>query len=80
LKVWVRQSQTLAVLRYRADAYANLTVAAINNNTYIRRRLLNGWSPKTAQRFLDRLETTLPEDPSLLDSVDRQLRRAASTS
>lgn len=79
LKAWVRDSQTLASLRYRAAAYDHLTVAAINNNTFIRRRLVNGRTQATARRFLRRFITALPDDPNLLGDLDRWLRRLAAT-
>ena len=54
-------SQTLASVRYRAEAYANLTVAAINNNTHIRKRLLRGMlRTRPPGAFSQRFTSTLP--------------------
>jgi hypothetical protein len=76
LKAWVRESQTLPLVRYRAAVYENLTVADINNNKRIRRRLLRPRA-KLAERWMARFTTTLPEDPKWFDAVDRLLRRIA---
>jgi hypothetical protein len=62
LKMWVREGQTLASARYRASVYNGLTVAAINNNTFIRNRLLHGRTEASARRWLRRFATT-PEEP-----------------
>lgn len=64
LKLWVREGQTLASLRYRASVYEGLTVGAINSNTYIRERLLRGRGERSARRWLRRFATT-PEEPSI---------------
>lgn len=74
LKLWVRESQTLALVRYRAAVYKDLTVAAINNHRYIRRGLLQS-RPGLAERWLARFTTTLPRDPAFLSIVDRWMRR-----
>jgi hypothetical protein len=65
LKLWVRGSQTLASVWYRAPVYEGLTVSAINNNTYIRKRLLRGVGQASARRWLRRFVTT-PEEPTAL--------------
>ena len=83
MKAWVRHSQTLALARYRAKtAYNDLTVAQINNARLIRKRLLLGplffrrWS---AERWMHRFTTTLPEDPKFYDAVDRAIRGLSPT-
>ncbi len=62
LKLWVREGQTLASVRYRAPVYEGLTVRAINNNTFIRKRLLCGRTEASARRWLRRFATA-PEEP-----------------
>ncbi|HTG88786.1 MAG TPA: hypothetical protein VL914_01285 [Vicinamibacterales bacterium] len=62
LKMWVREGQTLATVRYRAPVYQGLTVGAVNNNTFIRKRLLRGRTEASARRWLRRFATT-PEEP-----------------
>jgi hypothetical protein len=64
LKVWVRQGQTLASVRYRAAVYDGLTVGVINNNTYIRTRLLRGHGQASARRWLRRFAAS-PVEPSV---------------
>lgn len=76
LKAWVRQSQTLPLVRYRAAVYEDRTVADINNNTRIRRRLLRPRA-RHAERWLARFTTTLHDDPKWIDAIDRRLRRIA---
>jgi hypothetical protein len=64
LKLWVREGQTLARVRYRAPAYDALTVDMINNNLYIRKCLLRGRRPAAARRWIRRFATT-PDEPTL---------------
>ncbi len=73
LKVWVRQGQTLASVRYRAAVYDGLTVGAINSNTYIRKRLLRGRGQASGRRWLRRF-ATIPEEPSVLSRLIGWLR------
>jgi hypothetical protein len=75
LKMWVRQGQTLASVRYRAAVYDGLTVAAINNNKYIRKRLLKRPSAAGAQRWLRRFVTT-PEEPTVFTRVTGWVKQA----
>lgn len=63
LKLWVREGQTLAFVRYRAPIYEDLTVTTINSNSYLRKRLLRGYGETSAHRWLARLTTT-PVEPS----------------
>jgi hypothetical protein len=76
LKIWVRQGQTLASVRYRAPVYDALSVALINNNTYIRTRLLRGRGSRSARRWLRRLATT-PVEPSRLARITGWLKGLA---
>lgn len=76
LKLWVRQGQTLAGVRYRSPVYEGLTVAAINGNTYIRERLLSGKSEASARRWLARFVTT-PEEPGTLARFTAWLKEHA---
>jgi hypothetical protein len=77
LKLWVREGQTLAKVRYRAPVYDGLTVAAINSNTYIRTRLLKRRSAAGARRWLTRFITT-PEEPSVFSRVTGWLKQVAA--
>jgi hypothetical protein len=77
LKLWVREGQTLASARYRAPVYDGLTVAAINNNSYIRKRLLRRRSAAGARRWLSRFITT-PEEPSVFSRVTAWLKQATA--
>jgi len=70
LKLWVREGQTLASVRYRAPVYDGLTVTAINNNLYIRKRLLRGRGEASARRWLRRFATT-PEKPGLVAQLTK---------
>jgi hypothetical protein len=63
LKLWVREGQTLALVRYRAPIYKDLTVTTINSNAYLRKRLLRGYGEASARRWLARLTTTPVEPP-----------------
>jgi hypothetical protein len=65
LKLWVRAGQTLASVRYRAPVYDGLSVGVINNNTFIRTRLLRGRGQQSARRWLRRLATN-PVEPTVL--------------
>ena len=69
-------SQTLAGARYLAAVYDGLTVGAINSNTYIRKRLLHGWSDASARRWLRRF-ATIPEEPSLFTRLSYWLKARA---
>ena len=77
LKMWVRQEQTLACVRYRAPVYDGLTVTAINNNTYIRKRLLRRLSASDAQRWLRRF-ASIPEEPTVFSRVAGWVKQAAA--
>lgn len=76
LKTWVRRGQTLASVWYRNEVYEGLTVAAINSNTYIRKRLLRGRSEASARRWLRRF-ATIPEEPSLFTRLSFWLKARA---
>ena len=76
LKIWVRQGQTLASVRYRASVYQGLTVGVINNNTYIRTRLIRGRGQSSARRWLRRFATT-PVEPTLLARLTTRLKELA---
>jgi hypothetical protein len=65
LKLWVRKGQTLAAVRYLAPVYHALTVGMINNNTFIRTRLLRGRGDRSARRWLCRFATN-PTEPTTL--------------
>ena len=78
LKGWVRHAQTLALTRYRAATYDDLTVAQINSARLIRKRLLRAplfRKQQSAERWMHRFTTTLTEDPKFYDVVDRWLRK-----
>jgi hypothetical protein len=77
LKLWVREGQTLASVRYRNPIYDGLTVAAINNNSYIRTRLLTRRSPSGARRWLRRF-ATIPEEPTMLGRVSGWFKELAA--
>jgi len=68
LKTWVREGQTLAHIRYRAPVYDGLTVGMINNNTFIRTRLLHGSGDRSARRWLRRF-ATCPVEPTRLSRL-----------
>ncbi len=70
LKLWVREGQTLASMWYRAPVYEGLTVGAINNNTFIRKRLLRGRTEASARRWLRRF-ATIPEQPGLVAQLTK---------
>jgi hypothetical protein len=76
LKTWVRRGQTLASVWYRNAVYEGLTVGAINSNTYIRKRLLRGWSEASARRWLRRF-ATIPEEPTLFTRLSFWLKARA---
>jgi hypothetical protein len=46
---------------------------------HIRNRLLFGFRASSAEQWLHRFTTTLPDDPKLIDFIDRWLRRVASS-
>ena len=77
LKLWVREGQTLASVRYRNPVYDGLTVAAINNNTYIRTRLLTRRSASGARRWLRRF-ATIPEEPTVFTRVSGWFKELAA--
>jgi hypothetical protein len=77
LKLWVREGQTLARVRYRNPVYDGLTVAAINNNTYIRKRLLTRPTASGARRWLRRF-AVVPEEPTVFSRVSGWLREFAA--
>jgi len=79
LKLWVREGQTLASVRYRAPVYDNLTVGAINNNTFIRKRLLHGWTEASARRWLRRFATA-PEEPGFVTNLVKWTKEFAGVS
>jgi hypothetical protein len=76
LKLWVRQNQVLAAVRYRAPVYDDLTVGLINNNTFIRTRLIRGRGDHSARRWLRRFATT-PVEPTVLSRVVMRLKELA---
>lgn len=77
LKMWVRQEQTVARVRYRAPVYDGLTVTAINNNTYIRKRLLRRRSASGARLWLRRF-ASIPEEPTVFSRVTGWIKQAAA--
>ena len=77
LKLWVRAGQTLASVRYRAPVYDGLSVGMINNNNFIRTRLLRGRGQASARRWLRRFATT-PVEPSALSRLIGWLRASAT--
>jgi hypothetical protein len=77
LKLWVREGQTLAAVRYRNPVYDGLTVTAINNNAYIRKRLLTRRSASGARRWLRRFTTT-PAEPTRLSRVSGWVKELAA--
>jgi hypothetical protein len=77
LKLWVREGQTLARVRYRNPVYDGLTVAAINNNTYIRKRLLSRPTASGARRWLRRL-AVVTEEPTVLSRLSGWLKEFAA--
>lgn len=78
LKLWVRENQKLASVRYRAPVYQGLTVDLINNNALIRKRLLRGRGEGSARRWLRRLTTT-PVEPTRLARFGHWLKELAGS-
>jgi hypothetical protein len=76
LKLWVRKNQVLAAVRYRALVYDDLTVGLINDNTYIRTRLLRGRGQHSARRWLRRF-ATIPVEPTVLSRIAMRLKELA---
>lgn len=77
LKIWVRQGQTLASVRYRARIYNGLTVGAINSNAEIRMRLLSGWRESSARRWLSRFGVAI-EEPTLTAQLWTRIKSMTS--
>ena len=77
LKIWVRQGQTLAGVRYRAPIYDGLTVGAINSNAEIRMRLLSGWRESSARRWLSRFGVAI-EEPTFTAQVWTRIKSLTS--
>jgi hypothetical protein len=77
LKIWVRQGQTLASVRYRAPIYNGLSVGAINSNAEIRMRLLSGWRESSARRWLSRFGVAI-EEPTFTAQVWTRIKSLTS--
>lgn len=73
LKLWVRNNQVLAAIRYRATVYDGMTVAMINTNTRIRKGVIGVSSPASARRWLRLFGSANIPEPSLLLRVASSL-------